>query len=1436
MINFLFTTKQYEDEAKRHSLSKEAQKIKERLARTPNYEPGELYRSFPGNYYKVRFSNLRLILTRKDERINDKDVRIYVALRVLKRDSNEYERFHTIRTSESERDTISCKSSLDWDVYIQKVRDHLTKPVVEVTKPNLTDAEMIFVSTRLEMNHKLFEDTIYETEEWIKDIQNSEFNDYDNAREEIDNCILANIDSGDGWHIQPFKKNAILLYHDKQNWVLDRILPRNDNDNYAEYLEKQAPADYKRGYPYGFLKDPDDWREMELDSKSNLVLSQQQVNLVSKDIPFPLFLTGRAGSGKSTMLQYLFTEIVLKYVYTLKEYNETINKPLYISYSKELVDDAKKLCRTLFEKNNVYSGELKKYGIDYRTDINPILDSMFLEFDELLSSCAKKLEESSIRFKEADFFSYPQFNREWNKRFGKIPDAAKKYGPSISWHVIRTYIKGWNYDEFMTPEYYETIGNDNQTVRPETFRCVYEQVWPWYSKIDGAWDEQDIVRFCLNNNLVDERFSAIFCDESQDFTRIEIDFILRLSSFSNRNLLSVNDIKKLPFVFAGDEFQTLNPTGFSWSILRSYFTERLRDLTNLSQYGKELGVEDPIELSENFRSTQEIVRLANRIQLLRASRLDHYSDPQTSHFSKEGSLITCVPATQAIIDEFREKDVAIIAPFGDEPVKEYIENSGLKGYIKYDDNGDPDINILNPMQAKGIEYPNVAVYGFHNDGILIDNLLNWFKNPNSIPEEDIELKYQISNAYVAVTRATSNLYIIDSFNEDSFWAFAFNSEDPVTEEKIGQLQDAMLIWLKEKQRNNWKESELGWIEDNRSGSNISDENVKYQNTVEHRQNLEKNAKDPYVLRMAARLNKRNGDRIGEARCYAKAYEMSGNYQQAAECYVKAEEYDDAINAFWSCLSHQHQKSIIGQIAKLKPYSQDVRVSVCDKCEKPSVRNFELALNETIKGMEHNKIEDSETWQFVLNYLLANINARKKEGLSDIPKILTECQQLLKYDIEINLSKLASMTYAVGAMKEAISLWEKMEIGQRPKEYYIAKLNTLKYPETIEYYEGASGEHWMEELHTIYRQNPDTKLNERQKRIIATVVNSKGNREEFLQFLPFMLFDTQNIETSNKVLDDADKFECDINKPVITSLIETRFTDLHTWKRSRVKYANPEVSILFDAIELIKRMRKDDFVNFIDRSLQPKDMRVIDFCKQYNTFSRKAVSILVFAELGKRFEERDSFIDAIRYYEWAKNQSDDETFKRAMDLRWIVCKERQAAYEKDESAKKAVYTKEAIDKRRDLQIPLDEKLDLDLVHADYWESVFEFYTKINNEQVVETKKREKKVETKTKEPKTTPSTDRSKLKKQELRYNDYYVNLFPGKGDVVIRDKENDYQVRIKEGVFPDSGDFILKDSRVYVSENDTPTPFVFEKNENNLVIKIFEDDIDTGLSIVVNLK
>ena len=125
------------------------------------------------------------------------------------------------------------------------------------------------------------------------------------------------------------------------------------------------------------------------------------------------------------------------------------------------------------------------------------------------------------------------------------------------------------------------------------------------------------------------------------------------------------------------------------------------------------------------------------------------------------------------------------------------------------------------------------------------------------PETDIDLKYHISNAYVAVTRAGTKLFIIDKFDRSSFWSFAFNHANPEEEKYVQNLEQKMLSTLSTNKRKLWFEDGLGWINPG-SASDITDENIDYLNKEENMNALEKRAvslMDVGLMRQAASRHK-----------------------------------------------------------------------------------------------------------------------------------------------------------------------------------------------------------------------------------------------------------------------------------------------------------------------------------------------------------------------------------------------------------------------------------------------------------------------------------------------------------------------------------------------------------------------------------------------------
>jgi hypothetical protein len=1471
MRNLVFSTERYDEEAQKHGKSKPLDNFRIKASVEDYKHPREMeYTKFPGNYIKIKHGNFRSVLTYKQFNVEGQDVCLYVALRMYSRGDSEYDKFKLSSKSEYERDTMTGKILIDWEFYEKKASELLKEPAMTSEKPEMTNSESIFISTSLNINHELFDTTIFETKEWINCVSNNftgstnsegEFTDFTNAADEIYNCLIDKLYNPEGWYNIEFKRYAILAYkREDGNWILAKLVDRDQQSDYSTKYPQNIPTDFQRGYPCTFLEDRDEWRVMEQDSKSNMVLSSQQVDLVSqKQIKYPLFLTGRAGSGKSTLLQYLFAEIILRYINSCDKEETELKTPVYLSYSSNLIDDAKKLCTTLFEKNNVYKKALEEKNVNYKKDIQPLLPKMFYVFKTLLCDCIEQKCPGAVRkkFPDSKYISFPKFNSMWEKRFGKIRNAARDYGPSISWHVIRTYIKGWDSDAFLTPEDYEKIGDKNQSVTAASFKTIYDNVWKkWYSTLntqEGIWDDQDLVIYCLQEGCVDDRFSAVFCDESQDFTRVEIDFILNSSSFAQRAIKNLDDINKLPFVFAGDEFQTLNPTGFSWESLRSYFTEKLCAMAGIKpQKGM---IPDPKVLSENFRSTHNVVKLANRIQLLRASRFDEYSVPQKPHFSQEGNSVYCIsPSDENTLKKLKENGVVLIVPANDgESVEQFINGSSLKNFIKFENGVPSDITILNPTQAKGLEYPNVAIFGFNTKNspdMQIDALIKWFgKQESSDLTKDIELKYQISNAYVAVTRASSNLYIIDDVNRASFWAFAFNqSENEDLDKDINNLQSLMLSNLSSAKRSQWTENEIGWIEYVKD-IDISDENLKFLSSNEHKKDLENRAaelRDAKLMLQAATSYKSAGNKVDEARCRANAASYDEKFNEAAEWFVKAGMYDDAVDNYWQELNINSKPSVVESIKKLTGKSHKQKIDFCIKTTAPTLRDLKVGLDSIAKFLNDNPKEQDcyKAWNYIITLMMQNLKSKGTEGIKEFPFIITALNNIAEFGLELSACrlKLATLAYNIGAYKEAITMWESMEKVDKTPEYCKAKLKIEKYPKNIEFYEGTKDSEWFKVLLDEERKNPDVVLNESQKIVLCRAIRQAPDCEkEFKSFLPFMLRSADSIENTNKVVAEAKAFGININEDVVHAIAELRYSDLQVWTRPRTEYVDAEAGLLFDAIEAIRHIRMRDFRDELQRK---KHNEIKDFCgRNYNDFVREKVALLVYPELGMAFEQSGIFVNACIFYEWATGNTDEKTLKRLMDERWIVCKERQARNDNNDK-----YRNEAERKREQLGIgdkvfPTEPKLT-----NDYWEQIYQIATSISSEiRTIQQKETFVDENAKTEEGFVNVKHENSKnetmsisqkaeeqnvsLATQKIIFANYAISYFPKNKDVLIKTTDDyEYTVRIKCGVFPNGSDYELHEGRIYISENDTPTPFCIESKDNVLSIKIMDGNDYTGIN------
>ncbi|MBQ9336710.1 MAG: hypothetical protein IJS14_05365 [Lentisphaeria bacterium] len=529
-----------------------------------------------------------------------------------------------------------------------------------------------------------------------------------------------------------------------------------------------------RAYPAMVLAaDLDLWTAIEGKGSGNMALSPEESQLLtriesSQDTAYPLFINGRAGSGKSTILQYLFSHYI---EYYLKNRNTTEAEnnqlpPLYLSWSNTLLDTARKNVKNFLKCSTRNLGEEGQSITD--RDIDETFSRAFRPFQSFMLELVP-CEERATYFTPDRHISYSRFVELWKEKFGN-ETSITKLGPEICWHIIRTFIKGTNFEDFLDPDdYFEGLRKE-QTVSRDTYELVYKRVWEnWYKGLTvGAneetpgdyWDDQDLIRYVIRNRYVNQEYPVVFCDEAQDFTRIELNAILNLSLFSHRKIFS-HQVPQLPFAFAGDPFQTLNPTGFRWEAIKNSFVEQFINSHHRSADGRVTEL-NYCELENNYRSDSAIVKFSNHVQLLRQKVLGQTITPQKPWW--EGN--------QGVVAFFYENDlsfwdwikdhpeVVFVIPCDKDAEEEFWRNSGMESYRSF-----KDVTVMSTIAIKGLEYSTIVVCGF---GELSPEKLKKYlsevlrEDMDGASENKLSIEYFINKLYVAVSRAQNRLFILDS--------------------------------------------------------------------------------------------------------------------------------------------------------------------------------------------------------------------------------------------------------------------------------------------------------------------------------------------------------------------------------------------------------------------------------------------------------------------------------------------------------------------------------------------------------------------------------------------------------------------------------------------------------------------------------------------------
>ena len=831
---------------------------------------------------------------------------VYVLLRLLIKGTGEYDKYYD--AGEDGQVAFALKA------YDKELNDDELREWVEersrVSPPpapeELSTAEKSFL-----WHHDITDEEgvfICETHEFLEDLGQKEMKD---NRVRVPNLALRALEIPIGQvrevrssesselRLLAFRANEFqcvflrLFYGENDQFISTEI--NRWQDDLDGKTEQEVLRYCKVSYPEILCADERFWvksHSSKAEQEANLSLSPEESLILQtcettegNNVGFPLFVNGRAGSGKSTILQYMFAFRFLRWAKCMRAENPD-SYPLYLATSKGLLEVARAAVETILKLNY--------RQLDEPDDQQLIasVENCFQATPEYLHSLLPDGDKE--KFPWENRIDYAEFRRIWNVRYGKERKAIKLFGPQVSWHVIRGLIKGLTEETYDRDDYFE-IPRDERTVSQETFELVHDRVWSsWYStlpKSELAWDDQDLARHLLQNKLLPQQHVALFCDEAQDFTRLELEAIYQCSIFSDRTI-GRQDASKIPFVFVGDPFQTLNPTGFRWESVQAAFTERI--VLALHRFDRKaakpkLHYE---ELLLNYRSAKLIVDFCNTIQMARAVLFDHKSlRPQTTwRIEAEPNPPVFLDVGQDWLKELfvdeANADLTFVVPCEEGEEIRYVEDDPyLREVVARDEDKVPR-NVKSPAQAKGLEFNRVVLYGWSKcpEASKISDLLKSNQTPSLTIDEKLPLEYFMNNLYVAASRAKRRLFVLDDEGSlNKLWEFA-HDEDRLN--RVAKLPGG----------EHWQE-EVGLMLSGNAQSLEDNRASHYEMAVEY----EKNGlitRDFGTLKQAAQYydlanlsNKAN-------ECRAQAFLLYERFEDAGVCFEKSGKLEEAVDAWW----------------------------------------------------------------------------------------------------------------------------------------------------------------------------------------------------------------------------------------------------------------------------------------------------------------------------------------------------------------------------------------------------------------------------------------------------------------------------------------------------------------------------------------------------------
>lgn len=297
--------------------------------------------------------------------------------------------------------------------------------------------------------------------------------------------------------------------------------------------------------------------------------------------------------------------------------------------------------------------------------------------------------------------------------------------------ITKPALDKYSYVELLTERY--SPFNKEERIKILDFVNNYYQK---YLTENNLYDDNDLARMLIGKIRKNEiqLYDYILIDELQDLTEMQI---IALSSLAKH---------QSEIMLAGDISQVINPT---------FFSKGRTGLIYRNIFDKDLN--ESVVLNENYRNSENIVKVIRKILDVRRDKLGVYSDDilevSVELFKKEGLPIFIDLEKNEMLDSISKwidvPNVAVIVPT--EEIKKMI----LEKY-----NEGKESNIYSVHEIKGQEFSKIITYNIiseHKD--MWDTIMQGKVDKRS----DLinQYRYYFNLLYVAITRGRNNLFMYE---------------------------------------------------------------------------------------------------------------------------------------------------------------------------------------------------------------------------------------------------------------------------------------------------------------------------------------------------------------------------------------------------------------------------------------------------------------------------------------------------------------------------------------------------------------------------------------------------------------------------------------------------------------------------------------------------